>query len=180
MLFLQKMRVRKASTLFLLCLIMLGMISLSLANEAVETEQKEEMASKVVRQWLYANFPELRGKVTGDNYPPPPTAELLLKILNVIQMCGLLFVFLGDKLFGVVGMSYVPSWYATVQKNGMQIAIFVYLLLPNVLSKYMISGAFEIILDGETIFSKLETGRLPQMGDLVAPLVNAGLTQVSQ
>ena len=95
-------------------------------------------------------------------------------------MCGLLFVFLGDKLFGVVGMSYVPSWYSTVQKNGMQIAIFVYLLLPNVLSKYLVSGAFEIMLDGKTIFSKLETGRLPQMGDLVSPLLNAGLTQATQ
>lgn len=132
-----------------------------------------------VRHWLYANFPELQGKVTGDNFPPPPMAELLLKFLNIFQMCGLLFVFLGDKIFSLFGMSYVPSWYGWVSKNGMQIAIFVYLLLPNVLSKYLITGAFEIILDGETIFSKLETGRLPQMDDLVAPLVNAGLAQVT-
>mmetsp|Transcript_36904 Transcript_36904/g.89617 ORF Transcript_36904/g.89617 Transcript_36904/m.89617 type:complete len:101 (+) Transcript_36904:324-626(+) len=100
--------------------------------------------------------------------------------MNVVQMCGLLMVFLGDKIFGLFGMSYVPSWYASVQKNGMQIAIFVYLLLPNILSKYLISGAFEIMLDGETIFSKLETGRLPQFDDLVTPLVNAGLTQATQ
>ena len=88
-------------------------------------------------------------------------------------------VFLGDKIFSLAGMSYVPSWYASVQKNGMQIAIFVYLLLPNMLSKYLVSGAFEIILDGQTIFSKIETGRLPQFGDLVTPLINAGLKQVS-
>ncbi|KAL3935106.1 MAG: hypothetical protein SGBAC_009309 [Bacillariaceae sp.] len=178
MLFLRKMRLRKASTLVLLCLIIMGMMSFSLASEAVEAEQKEEMAAKV-RHWLYANFPELQGKVTGDNFPPPPMAELLLKFLNIFQMCGLLFVFLGDKIFSLFGMSYVPSWYGWVSKNGMQIAIFLYLLLPNVLSKYLITGAFEIILDGETIFSKLQTGRLPQMDDLVAPLVNAGLTQVT-
>ena len=94
-------------------------------------------------------------------------------------MVGIVMVFLGDKIFSLVGMSYVPSWYASVQKNGMQIAIFVYLLLPNMLSKYLVSGAFEIILDGQTIFSKIETGRLPQFGDLVTPLINAGLKQVS-
>ena len=128
---------------------------------------------------MHKNFPELEGKVTGDNYPPPPIAELLLKIMSVIQMVGLIMVFLGEKSFLLLGMSHAPSWYASVQKNGMQIAIFVYLLLPNMLSKYLVTGAFEIILDGETIFSKLDTGRLPQFADLVTPLVNAGLKQAT-
>jgi len=129
---------------------------------------------------LYQNFPELQGKVSGDNYPPPPIAELLLKIMSMIQLCGLLLVFFGEKVFRILGFGQVPSWYGSVQKNGMQLAIFVYLLLPNIISKYMVTGAFEIILDGETIFSKLETGRLPQFDDLVPPLVNAGLTQATQ
>jgi len=129
---------------------------------------------------LYQNFPELQGKVNGENYPPPPIAELLLKIMNVIQLCGLLVVFLGDKIFRILGFSQVPSWFGSIQKNGMQFAIFVYLLLPSILSKYLVTGAFEIILDGETIFSKLDTGRLPQFSDLVTPLVNAGLTQATQ
>jgi len=102
-----------------------------------------------------------------------------MKIMSMIQMAGLLMVFLGDKIFALFGMSYVPSWYANVQKHGMQLAIFVYLLLPNMLSKYLVTGAFEISLDGEIIFSKIETGRLPQFGDLVTPLVNAGLKQAS-
>jgi selT/selW/selH-like putative selenoprotein len=126
------------------------------------------------------NFPELQGKVTGDNFPPPPIAELLLKLLNVVQMLGLIVVFLGDRVFYLVGFSQAPAWFASVQKNGMQLAIFLYLLLPNILSKYLITGAFEVILDGQTIFSKLETGRLPQFGDLVTPLLKAGLKQVTQ
>lgn len=110
----------------------------------------------------------------------PPIAELLLKIMSMIQLCGLVLVFLGENVFRILGFAQAPSWYGSVQKNGMQLAIFVYLLLPNIISKYMVTGAFEIILDGETIFSKLETGRLPQFDDLVPPLVNAGLTQATQ
>eukprot|EP00980_Cylindrotheca_fusiformis_P024293 scaffold11725_cov116-Cylindrotheca_fusiformis.AAC.2 len=129
---------------------------------------------------MYQNFPELRGKVDGDNYAPPPIAELLMKVLSVVQMLGLVVVFLGDNVFYLIGFNQAPAWFGTVKKNGIQLAIFVYLLLPNLLSKYLITGAFEIILDGETIFSKLETGRLPQMGDLVEPLLRAGLKQARQ
>lgn len=127
---------------------------------------------------MYQNFPELQGKVTGHNYPAPPIAELIQKVLSVVQMFGLVVVFLGDRVFYLFGFQQAPSWFGAVQKNGMQLAIFVYLLLPSIISKYLITGAFEIILDGETIFSKLETGRLPQLGDLVAPLLQAGLKQV--
>lgn len=54
-----------------------------------------------------------------------------------------------------------------------------YLLLPQMLSKYLVTGAFEVIMDQDiTVFSKLATGRLPQMADLVDPLVKAGLVHV--
>jgi hypothetical protein len=58
-------------------------------------------------------------------------------------------------------------------------AIFLYLLLPQMLSKYLVTGAFEVIMDeGITVFSKLSAGRLPHMADLVEPLVKAGLVQI--
>lgn len=110
--------------------------------------------------------------------PPPPMVELLMKLLNLIQMAGLLFVVLGRNVFQLVGMAQAPRWYSTVEKNGVQIAIFVYLLLPQILSKYLITGAFEIELDGRTIYSKIKTGRLPQYADLMEPLVSAGLQAV--
>jgi hypothetical protein len=46
-------------------------------------------------------------------------------------------------------------------------------------SKYLVTGAFEIVLDDNiTIFSKLSTGRLPQMADLIDPLTKAGLVHI--
>ena len=87
---------------------------------------------------------------------------------------------LGRNVFSLIGMRTVPTWFNSIEKNGVQLAILVYLLLPQILSKYMVSGAFEIELDGETIFSKLQTGRLPQYADLVDPLVSAGLELVTK
>lgn len=127
---------------------------------------------------MHQTFPELEGKVTGDNMPPPPLVELLLKILSGIQLAGLLVVVLGRNVFSLVGLNYVPAWFTTIEKNGVQVAILVYLLLPQILSKYLVTGAFEIELDGQVIFSKIQTGRLPQYADLVEPLVAAGLEMI--
>jgi selT/selW/selH-like putative selenoprotein len=130
---------------------------------------------------LHQNFPELDGKVTGDNFPPPPLVELMMKVLSAIQLCGMVVALLGSKIFSILGFQQVPSWFYKVEKNYVQLAIFLYLLLPQILSKYLVTGAFEIIMDGDvTIFSKIAMGRLPQYADLVDPLVNAGLKLVQQ
>lgn len=128
---------------------------------------------------MESNFPELEGNVTGENYPPPPFVELLQKLLSVVQLGGILFAVLGSNVFSLFGIRRVPNWYYTVEKSSVQIAIVVYLLMPQMLSKYLITGAFEIILDGDkTIFSKLALGRLPQYADLMNPLVEAGLQPI--
>ncbi len=82
----------------------------------------------------------------------------------------------GASIFRLIGMSHVPAWYPTIEKNAVPIAIGVYLVFPQMLSKYLVTGAFEIVMDDTiTVFSKLATGRLPQVADLVNPLVEAGL-----
>lgn len=78
-------------------------------------------------------------KVTGGNMPPPPLVELLMKFMSFLQMGGVIVVVLGSNVFRLLGFSQVPSWYNKIEKNGFQLAIFVYLLLPQMLSKYLVS-----------------------------------------
>jgi selT/selW/selH-like putative selenoprotein len=33
-----------------------------------------------------------------------------------------------------------------------------------------VGGAFEVLVDGEQVYSKLQTKRYPEMGELVAPI----------
>jgi len=132
--------------------------------------------------WLEENFPELRGHISGGNYPTPPTVELVSNFLMVFQFLGIIFAVTGDGLFRIFGMRRAPAWYdEIVVKNGVPIMIFVFLVLPQILSSYVVSGAFELMLDGtDLIFSKIETGRMPQTSDLIAPLTKAGLTFVAR
>jgi selT/selW/selH-like putative selenoprotein len=133
-----------------------------------------------VRDWLEQTFPELRGKVTGDNYPPPPIAELLMKFLSLIQLAGMAVALMGENVFRLIGMSRPPSWYGDiVVKNAVPLCIGLYLIVPQILNGYIVSNAFEVVLDGtETIFSKIATGRMPQAEDLIDPLTKFGLMSV--
>jgi len=192
-------------TLALIVALCLGMmLNVSMALEQVETkiEQSEprDMTAEnfhsihiqycvswgskqnflQVRDWIEQNFPELRGKVTGDNYPLPPIADLLLKILSLVQFAGMAVAMMGENIFRLIGMSRSPSWYDdVVKKNSVPLCIGLYLILPQILNGFVVSNAFEVILDGkETIFSKIATGKMPQAEDLIDTLTKAGFISV--
>lgn len=135
-----------------------------------------------VRLFLEDSFPELRGKITGSNYPPPPMYELLTNILGICQAFTLAWIVIGgDKMLKFVGITVNPNTkepklFYTVQDNGFQISIAIFLLLPQLISRFMVTGAFEIYLnENNIIFSKLQTGQFPKVNDLIGPLTNAGL-----
>lgn len=135
-----------------------------------------------MKAWLEDAFPELRGRVTGGNSPVPPLVELSLKLIGLLQFLGIVFVVTGEGVFQFFGMQRAPAWYRdVVMKNGVPIMICVYLVVPQFLNGFLVSGAFEVILDGkDVIFSKLATNRMPGAEDIIAPLTKAGLSYVAK
>jgi len=87
---------------------------------------------------------------------------------------------MGENIFRLIGMSRSPSWYDdVVKKNSVPLCIGLYLILPQILNGFVVSNAFEVILDGkETIFSKIATGKMPQAEDLIDTLTKAGFISV--
>lgn len=58
----------------------------------------------------------------------------------------------------------------------MPLAIFLFLVSPQLIGKMQSNGAFEIYLDGDiVIFSKLKTGAFPTAEQLIQSLVAAGI-----
>lgn len=133
-----------------------------------------------VKRWLEQTFPELRGKVTGGNYMPGEAVQLMLKLMTVLQLLGVALVLMGETFFSMIGIQRLPHWYQDVfKKNPVPIMIGLYIVLPQILNGYVVSGAFEVFLDGsELIFSKMATGAMPTVDDLLVPLTKAGLTAI--
>lgn len=92
------------------------------------------------------------------------------------------FALMGEGVFRFIGMERAPNWYTdVVVKNSVPICIGLYLILPQILNGFIVSKAFEIVLDDdETIFSKIKTNRMPTAQDLIDPLTKAGLVSIGQ
>jgi thioredoxin reductase-like selenoprotein T len=126
------------------------------------------------KRYLESEFPGLN--VDGDNYPPPPLIELLMKVLQGIQLMAMGLIIFGDGLWtNILRFRAVPSFYVKVKEYSFQMGVLVFFILPQMLNKYIITGAFEMILDGVTVYSKLATGRMPHAEDLLSPLEAIGL-----
>lgn len=133
-----------------------------------------------VARFLEQTFPG-QVDVQGAFYPPPPAIEFLSHIMSVIQLGAILWVVMGgEKLLRMVGYKNgMPRWFYTVQDNSFPIGVAIFLILPQILAKWTLSGAFEIFLDENQIWSKLEHGSFPTHHQLIDPLVAAGLRQHS-
>lgn len=132
-----------------------------------------------IKNFLEQEFPELRGKISGGNYPPPPYTVHLMQALSVIHVAVIALVFFGDSLWSFLPYFKTrgpPELYKTAKQYPMQTFVILFFVLPSMLQSKITTGAFEIALDGDIIFSKLRSGRFPDGPELI-DLFQRALTQ---
>ena len=119
------------------------------------------------------NF-HLQVQVTGGNQPVEPIIQLLLNLISVAQLLTLACAIFGEKVF--LGRD-PPLLYFKLKQYAFMWMAAVFWIVPSILNKWIITGAFEVFVDGTLIFSKLEQGRMPTAADLTGPLIEMGLQQ---
>ena len=135
-------------------------------------------------KFLEEKFPDV--KVTGDVYPMSPIFIFALQILSMVQLLAIgWMIFGGPTLLRTMklvrGNQPLPPWYNIVQENGVPIAIFLFLLAPNIIQNIgNTKGAFEVYLNDTIVFSKLKSGALPTVDDLINPLIHAGVKMIQK
>ena len=73
----------------------------------------------------------------------------------------------GNKVFELFGVP-VPAWYTGLQENKMMTMVGIFFLGNMIESSLLSSGAFEMSVNGETVWSKLDTGYLPSLEHLIS------------
>ncbi|KAG6678056.1 hypothetical protein I3842_14G061100 [Carya illinoinensis] len=95
------------------------------------------------------------------NYPPSLPKRLLGKVVPVVQIGAIAIVVAGEQIFPMLGFLTPPRWYYTLQANKFG-TIATFWLLGNAAQSFLqSSGAFEVYLNNELVFSKLKEGRFP-------------------
>jgi len=149
---------------------------------------------------LENRFPVLKGHVYGGNYPPPPWSDLLSTLLGFAQMATMALMFMGENIMSMLGYTdpnNYPEIYKQMQENKMTTFIIVF-FAQSIVASMTTTGAFEIYyrdnsgqyteiskidvsrtptLLGDTIFSKLQSGRMPRLPEIEKRLVDQGLDE---
>jgi len=120
-----------------------------------------------VARTLQARFPEV--EVVGSVYPPGPLKSAVAQLCSLIFMLGL-FVMLAGKTIGQA-LNIQPLTELATKMNSNQMQSFMIIFVANVIGGQMLAtGAFEVYTEDDLIFSKLQSGALPQLDQLVAAI----------
>ena len=105
--------------------------------------------------------------VTGGVFHP---GDLKMMAAQALQM-----VFFAGLAISLIGRSVLPEPAAKFVEQ-YQMPILGGCFMCNVLSGNLLnSGAFEVTYDGVPVWSKIETGRFPDLNELRSALAAAGL-----
>jgi len=98
--------------------------------------------------------------VSGEEYPPHPLKAALAQLFSLSFFLGVGLMIIGPQRF----LSAATAQIITENK----MAFFGGLFLMNMLAGSLVStGAFEVEANGQLVFSKIQTGRLPTWPEIV-------------
>ena len=126
-----------------------------------------------MRQFLEDAYPQIT-TIDAEQYPPPPVGLFAQQIAGMAQIATLALMIGGEGVFRLFGAP-TPNWYGGFKENKM-FAFGCVWMANNIAAGMVATGAFEIVVGDRTIYSKLETGRLPNAKDVIDGLRRVGLT----
>jgi len=117
-----------------------------------------------VKRTLQARFPDI--DVVGSIHPPGAMKEFIAQICSLIFMFGLIILLTGDFIGNMLNIQALRDLARNMKENQMQTVMLI--LMANFIGSQMLAtGAFEVYYEEDLIFSKLASGGLPQLEQIV-------------
>lgn len=112
--------------------------------------------------------------IQGELYPAPPFAQTLATVGSFLQMGGIAVTLGGSLIFDRLG---VPEpFFVPVMRNNPMPTVIGLSVVNFICSSFTSTGAFEVSIDGEVVFSRLEQpGRFPSGPALLKELEKRGV-----
>lgn len=120
-----------------------------------------------LKQVLDRKFPGIQ--ISSSNYPPPAQKVAMANMVSVGMMGTIGMTLAGDKIFAMLGME-PPELYTSMSSNKFGTCVGAWFIGNTIYQNLISTGAFEVYYNGEPIFSKLETGSLPDVRRIVTDL----------
>lgn len=114
-----------------------------------------------VKELVHKNFKNVR--VIGSEYPLPKTRKYLLMVIRFAQFLVVPLLLFPKQLKPYTEKlidNYVMDW---ISENKMRFGIIAFIAGNAISGMISNTGAFEMFLDGDPIFSALKTGGMPDV-----------------
>ncbi len=113
-----------------------------------------------MKRYLNQAFPGV--EVIGENYPASDFNQNVASIVSAIKFTLIAFLLTGDTVFERLGV-VPPALWMNVRERKIPTALIIFMMGNMLSSNLLATGAFEVSLENELIFSKLETGQQPSI-----------------
>jgi len=103
--------------------------------------------------------------IEGDNYPPTPWKWQLASFISYTKLVVIALIIASINPFNYIGIE-TPGMFVWALENKFYAAMMIFFLANAVETQLVSTGAFEISVDNMPVWSKIESGRIPQPPEL--------------
>uniref|UniRef100_A0AAY4CUS7 Selenoprotein T n=1 Tax=Denticeps clupeoides TaxID=299321 RepID=A0AAY4CUS7_9TELE len=114
-------------------------------------------------------YPDIR--IEGDNYPPKTFNKYMANFVSYFKLLIIALVVSGQNPFQMFGMA-TPRLWSWAQDNKIFSCLMAFFLSNMLETHFLSTGAFEITLNDIVVWSKLQSGYVPNIQELFQILDN--------
>jgi len=99
--------------------------------------------------------------IEGDNYPPTAMKQMMSQVLGIVKIALIVAIIAGQNPFQMMGMQ-TPSAFEWAINNKLSSCMLLFFIGNAIEGQLIATGAFEVSFNDQLLWSKLESGRVPQ------------------
>lgn len=114
-------------------------------------------------------YPDIR--IEGENYPPTTFNKYLGNFVSYFKLLAIALIVSGQNPFPMLGWETPRAWIWS-QENKIFSCLMSFFLSNMIETHFLSTGAFEIALNDVPVWSKLQSGYVPNIQELFQILDN--------
>ncbi|TMS01793.1 Selenoprotein T2 [Larimichthys crocea] len=114
-------------------------------------------------------YPDIR--IEGENYPPTPFNRCVGNLVSYLKLLSILLIISGQNPFILLGLDTPRAWTWS-QDNKIFSCLMAFFLCNMMETHFLSTGAFEVTLNDVPLWSKLQSGYVPNIQEIFQILDN--------
>uniref|UniRef100_A0A3Q3KG69 Selenoprotein T n=1 Tax=Monopterus albus TaxID=43700 RepID=A0A3Q3KG69_MONAL len=114
-------------------------------------------------------YPDIH--IKGENFPPTPFNSCMANLISYLKLLSILLIVMGQNPFILLGL-HTPRAWTWSQDNKIFSCLMAFFLCNMMETHFLSTGAFEVTLNDIPVWSKLQSGYVPNIQEIFQILDN--------